>query len=84
MDDPLEFGKFEVAPLHLDAATIMDLQGDAALCGTDLGVVDIDHRFAIEPRLNVVALNAQAQRVPVALLEDRFFSSGICTSQPRP
>ena len=40
--------------------------------GLNLGIVDINHSFAVEPSLHMVALNAQAKGVPLAGFENVF------------
>ena len=50
--------------------TVVDLQHNAAGLRTDQLVIKLHHSLAVEPSLYLVALYAQTQRVPLALLED--------------
>ena len=48
----------------------MDLEHDTAGLRTDELVFDLDHSLAVEPCLNLVALYAETESVPLAFLED--------------
>lgn len=67
---------FEIFPFDLYAATVVNLESDTALGFTDEFVVEVDHRFAVKPSLNVVTLDADAHSVPFAFFEDAFFFIG--------
>ena len=60
----------EVFPLYLDAAAVVDLKSDASLSLADEFVGEVNHRFAVEPALEVVTFDADAHCVPFALFED--------------
>ena len=51
----------------------MDLQGDSALSGTNLLIIDIDHLLAIQPSLYVIALNFNTHSVPITKFQDILF-----------
>ena len=72
----LETFDLEIFPLNFDAAAVVDLKSDATLSLADEFVIEIDHRFAVEPALDVVAFNAQTECVPLAFFENVFFLVG--------
>ena len=64
----LERSELEVLPQHLDVVAVVDLEHDTARGVADKLILDLDHGLAVEPRLNLVALDSEAERVPLALL----------------
>ncbi len=63
----------EVAPTDLDAATVMDLETDPAPSLADRLIGDVGHRLTIEPRLKMVAFQADAHSVPLSVFKDVLF-----------
>lgn len=64
----LERSELEVLPQHLDVVAVVDLEHDTARGVADKLILDLDHGLTVEPRLNLVALDSEAERVPLALL----------------
>ena len=62
----------EITPKNLDVISVVDLQHDASRRIADEFVFQICHRNIIQPRLDMIAFNAKAQRVPFAFLQDFF------------
>ncbi len=57
----------KVAPKNLDAATIMYLQSDTPLTGSDLFIPDVYHLLSVEPSLYIISLYPDTHRVPLSL-----------------
>ena len=62
--------------MHLNATAIVNLQSYSTLSGANLGIGDVDHGLAVEPRLDTVANDTQAESVPLAFADDVFFLVG--------
>lgn len=69
-ENGLQGRKPEIPPVNLDAATVMDLEGDASLALADELIVDIDHLLSVEPCLYVVSLRLDPHGVPVPVFQD--------------
>lgn len=69
----LEGSEVEVSPLHCDVVAVMDLEHDTSGLRSYKLIIDFDHRLAVEPSLYLVALYAETESIPLALLEDVFF-----------
>lgn len=67
----------DVFPKHFYVAAFVYLKGDAALGFAYFFVVDVSHRFAVEPCLDMVADYFQPQFVPFSFFKDIFFVVGI-------
>ena len=66
----LESCEVEITPQNLDDIVVVNLQHDTACACAEYRIVDVNHSLAVEPGLNIVALDADAQGVPLALLEN--------------
>ena len=62
-----------ITPAHLNAATIVNLQRDPAMACANLSIVNVRHRLAIKPRLQMIPLQADAHSIPLALFKHVFF-----------
>ena len=66
----------DVFPKHFYVAAFVNLKGDAALGFAYFFVVNVGHRFAVEPCLDMVADYFQPQVVPFSFFKDIFFVVG--------
>lgn len=68
----LEGCEVEISPLHCNIVAVMNLKHDTSGLRSDELVINLDHRLAVEPSLYFVALYAETESIPLALLEDVF------------
>ena len=77
----LQFPDLDIPPLHADASTFVDLQGDESFALADLLIREGDHLVSVKGGGHLVAIHFDDISVPVSILQP-FLVFGLGLNEP--